>query len=538
MQKSERGVKLSEFIPMLGARAPLKSYQVKNVKRIKEVAEKFHKDVGTYECVKHVLKSGVVAKDVLVLETGHQPNFMPYAGVWRKAFLLDFLAKKIAEGGRACVAIFGFADYNLCTAKWIYQNRIPSATKDGFETIGFKISGKDRWKRFDCISKPSEDEWASALERITAVYKKCCDDESIKNLEAVKELLWRCYESAKSFSDVNAFFLSKVCNELWGLEVLFFRYSDVQRAGIFVEEWEKIISQLSKFNELHDEIVREKGLEDIGYCGRNSVPFWYHCSCGGKVPLFMDSPPLAYGECPVCGEMYELNLESLKELFGSMSPNAITRNLVFSEGLGVALFISGAGGGLRYGLVSDGISKELGFNVPVTLMWRGRDYYLGAAHRAALNGLMKAFGLNPDDFLDEDTLILKAARKREMLASEIRSLEDELRVEGGGKSAVVKKLKRCRGQYISTDTQTKVAGKVFSLIPSILDVFVSVGVKSVPKRWEAALSESIEVSADEFYSIEKDVVYGDDSVPLIYRSVQRLYERNKEIDPLGILKPE
>lgn len=171
-------------------------------------------------------------------------------------------------------------------------------------------------------------------------------------------------------------------------------------------------------------------------------------------------------------------------------------------------------------------------------MWRGRDYYLGAAHRAALNGLMKAFGLNPDDFLDEDTLILKAARKREMLASEIRSLEDELRVEGGGKSAVVKKLKRCRGQYISTDTQTKVAGKVFSLIPSILDVFVSVGVKSVPKRWEAALSESIEVSADEFYSIEKDVVYGDDSVPLIYRSVQRLYERNKEIDPLGILKPE
>lgn len=535
MQKAGQEVKLSEFISMLTARAPLKGSQVENVKRIKEIAEKFHRDAKTYECVKRVLRSGV-AEDVLVLETGHQPNFMPYAGVWRKAFLLDLIAKKVAGGGRACVAIFGFADYNLCTAKWIYQNRLPSATKDGFKTIGFKISGKDRWKRFDCIAKPSEEEWASELEKIAALYRKSCDDEGIKNLEAIKELLWRCYESAKNLSDVNAFFFSKVCNELWGLEVLFFRYSDVQRAGIFVDEWEKILLQLSKFNEVRNEIVREKKLEDVGYCGENSVPFWYHCSCGGKVPLLMDSPPLACGKCPVCGESYELNLESLKELFGDMSPNAITRNLVFSEGLGVALFVSGAGGGLRYGLVSDGISKELGFNVPATLVWRGRDYYLGAAHRAALNELARAFELSLDDFLDEASLVLKAAHKRKTLANEIKSLEGRLHAEGG-KSDVMKRLKKCRGQYISTDTQIRVAGRVFSLTPSILDIFVSVGAENVPKYWEAALSNA-NVTKNEFYSIEKDVVYGGEEVLSIYRGVQRLYERNVEIDPLGILKPE
>ncbi|HEC57301.1 MAG TPA: hypothetical protein ENI32_05405 [Candidatus Syntrophoarchaeum butanivorans] len=127
--------------------------------------------------------------------------------------------------------------------------------------------------------------------------------------------------------------------------MLFFRYSDVQRAGIFMEEWEKIISELKRYNRLHNETIKRRGLDEIGYSDENSVPFWYHCECGGKVPLSVvdTGSPVCEGRCPACGCGHKLRLEELKNLFERMSPNAVTRNLVFSEGLGTDLFISGAG---------------------------------------------------------------------------------------------------------------------------------------------------------------------------------------------------
>ena len=126
----------NDFISLLVSRNDLKEKQIENLEKLKKVAEKFHRDAGTYDEVKHVLNREITEK-TLVLESGHQPNFLPYAGVWRKAFLLHFFDKEISalNNSRECIPLFGFADYNLCTAKWIYQNRIPAMTKDGFETI-------------------------------------------------------------------------------------------------------------------------------------------------------------------------------------------------------------------------------------------------------------------------------------------------------------------------------------------------------------------------------------------------------------------
>ena len=522
----------TEFISLLVSRSELKEKQVENVKRIKELAAKFHRDAGTYEVVKHILNREIT-KGTLVLESGHQPNFLPYAGVWRKAFLLDFFDKELFafDTGRECIQVFGFADYNLCTAKWIYQNRIPAMTKDGFETIGFKISGSDRWKRFDSIEKPSEAAWSKELERIKAFYGKAVNEnraDAKGNLERLMEEMWRSYELGKSFSDVNAILFSRVCNRILGLDVLFFRYSDVQRDGLFVDEWARIISELERFNRLRNEIVNRRGFGDIGYCNENSVPFWYHCGCGGKVPLaVVDASSLVCsGECLACGNRHELSLEELKKHFENVSTDAVTRNLVFSEGLGTVLFISGAGGSLRYGGISNEISREMGFNLPLTLVWVGRDCYLGVMHESVLNELKKVFDLSIEDMfmLGKEGVILKMIEKREELTEILRNL--------GLSKKLVQKYK---GYYINTDTQTRIAGNVFSLTPSMLDIFVSVGFEAVSETWKNALAD-LDIESGEFYRIIKDVIYRDERVPRIYRNVKVLVERNEEIDPFGLCK--
>ncbi len=525
----------NEFLSLLVSRTDLKEKQVENLEKLKRVVEKFHRDAETYHEIKHVLNREIT-KETLVLESGHQPNFLPYAGVWRKAFLLHFFDKEISalDNSRECIPVFGFADYNLSTAKWLYRNRIPAMAKEGFEAIGFNVDRKDQWKRFDSIEKPSEDAWSKELERIKAFYERVMEknkNEVKENIERLMEEMRRSYELGKSFSDVNAILFSRICNVILSLDVLFFRYSDVQRAGVFMAEWERIISEFERFNRLYNEIVNRRRLKDIGNREENSVPFWYHCECGGKVPLAVvdTSSVVCRGECPACGNRHELSLRELEKHFENMSISAVTRNLVLSEGLGTSLFISGAGGGLRYGVISNELSREMGFHLPSTLVWSGRDYYLGLKHESALNELKKVFDLSIVDMLtlNEEGVVLKMRGKREELAKMIRDLE----LKEGNKKLVWK----YRGYYINTDTQTRIAGNIFSLTPSAFDIFVSPGFDTVLESWNNAIAQS-EIEEGEFYRIDRDVIYGDERIAKIYRNVKVLEEHNEEIDPLGMFK--
>jgi len=210
-----------------------------------------------------------------------------------------------------------------------------------------------------------------------------------------------------------------------------------------------------------------------------------------------------------------------------MSPDAVTRNLVFSEGLGTDLFISGAGGSLRYGVISNEVSREMVFNLPLTLVWTGRDYYSGIVHEMILNELKKAFDLSIGDMftLSEEEVVLKMKEKRDELAEMLRNL--------GQEEESKKLIQKYKGYYINTSTQTRIAGNIFSLIPSILDIFVSVGFEGVSESWRSALG-NLEIEEGEFYKIERDVIYGDERVVRIYRNVKVLDERNDEIDPLGM----
>jgi len=502
-------MEIEKFISIIGSRT-ITDEQIRDLKKIVELARDFHRmaEIPT--------KNWKISENTVVLESGHQPNFLPYAGVWRKVFLLDYFCSKLKEFGRDSLPVFGFFDFNLCTAKWLFQNKVPAANKEGFVTIGFRrSSGVNMWKRFNSIDKPSEEEWEREVQKIYNIYKK--DKENRENLEIIIEEMWKSYELGNALSDVNAILFSRLC-VLLGLNVLFFRYSDVQRAKVFIEEWKKVLSRLEDFNRLHNEVVEKKGLHDVGFVEPNSAPFWYHCECGGKVQMFLTNSFYS-GECPVCGEKYRI--ESIEEEFENLSPRAVMRNVVFSEGLRTSLFVSGAGGGLRYGTVSNEISFRLGFNVPITVVWLGKDYHLGVAHRSLVREITKAFDMDLEDLTSEERAISKLAAKRRQLAKAVGSGD-------------VKSEQKYLGQYRYSDTQLRIAESAFAVTPSILDILVSSGFDGVVDAWRKAMA-GVEIKEGEFYRIERDVVYGDERLPKLYDVIRVLKERSKEIDPLGIL---
>lgn len=165
--------------------------QTVNLKKVLDLSAGFHADAG--------LKSPYnlkVSKETLVIESGHQPNFLPHTGTWKNIFILDRLAKEAVKQGGETVALFGFADVNLSNPALLYRNRIPALTKDGCVGIGFRLKGLDRHKAFHMIRKPSAEEWTREIKNLRKLYPKA--SESLFNI------MDESYRLADNFPDMNS----------------------------------------------------------------------------------------------------------------------------------------------------------------------------------------------------------------------------------------------------------------------------------------------------------------------------------------------
>lgn len=474
----------------------LKKSQLSNLEAVFEAVKDFSKDAEVdFLCPP-------VDRETILLESGHQPNFLPHAGFWKKLFLLDLLRKKFEKQGKKAIALFGFADYNLSTSRLLTQNKLPALNKLGYEKVGFKIDNV--WKRFDCIQKPEETEWKKEIEKIANHYKKYSTSQNTKlNLTELIKILEESYRYAKNFPDLNAFFISRVCNKLFNLGINFFRYSDLQRKRVFLEEWKNIILNIRKYNSIYNNTVNNLNI-DIPLCDSDSLPFWYHCSCGAKVNLLLNERH-GTGKCRLCSKDHVIDIYQLEEKFEDMSPNGVSRNVIFSEGMGTHIFISGSGGSLVYGKISEAISKELGFCLPCTVSWKSGDYYIGHAHAAALLELGRICGIAEDITHENIDKIIKDKKNRlAAMAAEAK--------EKGEKEEV----KKYEGQYKNMGTSIAIIKAIFNTTPSFIDILVCQGFKKTLERWEHALMYAGEKI------IVKDVVYGNEDVVDIYKKLEEL----------------
>ena len=502
---------------------PLNAVQEENLSQLLRISQKFHVHVGL-----PFPESPTIHRDTIVLESGHQPNFIPYPGVWKKAFLLDLLVKELRASGRDAVAVFGFADYNLSTAPYLSQNHIPALNKQGNEPVGFKIKEKDRWKGFHTLEKPSGEQFGNEAEKIARLYrgytKKLNPDGKNPEIriDGFLDLFCKSYESSHSFSEMNASLFAWICSEIFRLEVLFFTYTDIQRDRLFIDTSRSLLTDLSRFRTLSNQAIAETGFSQFAV-QEDDVPFWYYCDCGGNVKVTADSPSCLKGRCPVCEKEYTLplgpGLRHLDSFYPRMSLNAVARNIIVSEGLGTTLFISGVGGSLRYGLVADTISREMGFHRPLTLAWRSRDRYFGPVHHLSLQELSRTFGFQSED-LANGTVNGRIRDHCSALYERVKTLQDA----GGDK----REMKRIENTAVQARNVAMTVKNIFSITPSLLDLLIACEPGQILDRWREVATES-EIHRDgRFLTMMGDIFHpcdpGSHHVPHYSPDVYRIME--------------
>jgi hypothetical protein len=493
---------MSDLTARLADLPCLRESQQENLRGLIAISRTFSSDAGIPP-----VPEGTIGPGTIVLESGHQPNFLPYSGVWKKAFLLDSLRRELAEAGRDAVAVFGFSDHILSTASYLSQNQVPAYKKQGKENIGFRIPEKDRWRCFHVLDRPAEAQFHREIDKIRRLYMenigqmKAGDDAPAHRLDSILELLSGCYHHASSFADMNAFFFSAICRDVFGLQLHFFRYSDVFGHGLLMNESRNLLSRPEEYASSLKAAITKTGIAGLS-AGDGEVPFWYHCECGGKVHLSGSSPVDIRGTCPVCKTDHHISfgphLDSLVTWYPKMSPNAIARNILFPEGFGTGLFISGTGGGLRYGQVADAVSREMGFHRPLTLAWRSADLYLGTVHNRAILELMKTFRLKIPDIL-EGRINEKIKDCRGALEQRIKEIE--------GPAGDKKAIQKFRGKYLNSLVQAETVRNVFSENPSFLDLLVTFDPLQISERWQDALQKATVAPEGYSQSVQADVRY-------------------------------
>lgn len=472
---------MDDFIALLEKSPPITARQQANLRKIIRISEKFHRDAG----IPQPPKAGAeIAADTIVLESGHQPNFLPHAGVFKKAFLIDYIKRALEARGRRCIAVFGFADYNLATASLLYKNRVPALSRTGFHKVGFQPRKEDKWKAFSRVAKPKENDFSAELKIMHDFYENSAmmarfpEEEIKQNLQKLEDLMRDAYAKAKNFPDMNAFMIARICQSL-GVRVRFFRYTDMQQERVLINECKDVIERLPEFNRAYMESIRKEKV-DINY-SEDSIPFWLTCGCGGITEL-SGSPGSCSGKCASCGKEHSIDLaKDLERSFPQMSMNAVARNVIVASGLGCALYVSGSGGGLEYGKVSDRITDTLHLRKPVTLAWKGTDLRFGMLHFLVLRDFIKSLHLGME-------------------------LSDEPGRLPGSAKAIIAKSQGAKKENM--ERKAAAAAVAFSVSPSIADfmVFGNAG-KDMAGSWEESLMKAPILREGAFYIAKSDTIH-------------------------------
>ena len=500
--------------------------------------ERFHRECGTLtpEVQKRLddLRSG----DCVVVMSAHQPNLFAYSGVMRKATLIFVLAKELEKRLKVPVVnFFGVADQDFTDDRWVKSSLLPAVLRrDGLLSIHIKLPEKLLLNRMPQPSRGLLDDWRGQIEQwlddaVGSVERlgKLCGLSMLNShrdvLQGNFRSLWGivedCYERSGSYSDFNAFVMSKTVNDVWGYGTLFSRFSECQQ--VFADEIGFLLSRYQDYSSFLEEahgLLSEKGVSS-GVSAEESqlIPFWYHCDCGSKVRLFSaqrDGSLLGIGDCESCGRHYELDFGSVtkpdvSDVASHISLRAISWILAFSKGLGFSCYVGGVGG-VWYLMEVRYVADRLGITLPPTPVWRPRDTYVGIGQlEASLKLKTMCADLGVSDLSGAvDVLKSRIAEARTCLdrleASKKRTMEKlwEHRARAQLKEQI-KRVSLSQTEIKRSSNLSVIYRKlkilenvpvVLNLIPSIIDYAVNVGLKETSDQWVRYLCENGSLSSD------------------------------------------
>ena len=214
-----------------------------NRKKLKLFINKFHNDANTMtpSVRKNIDLLNYPVTQILV--SIHQPNLFAYGGVFKKIILLQTIKSVIekTDPEKKFINLFLIVDHDFMDDLRIRLAQLPSIRhSEGILELRMPVSNSDRWRLVCNMPIPRRtivDYWRrqvySWIRNSSSKYPSKSDkSDFIKNLEEFWQEVEGSHSSAKSYSDFNAFLISRLLNLMWGYDTLFVRLSDLSPVPI------------------------------------------------------------------------------------------------------------------------------------------------------------------------------------------------------------------------------------------------------------------------------------------------------------------
>jgi hypothetical protein len=285
----------------------------------------------------------------------------------------------------------------------------------------------------------------------------------------------------------------------WGYDTLFVRLSDI--SPVFESGFRYLITNFAKYSmslNRADTLFLRAGINTgVSSASYLNAPLWLHCSCGSKASTklctFPNEELALVGTCMSCKSTLRVDLGQKDKVsfpektIQRLSPRAIPILLLLARELSVLCYASGTGGSLGYTIVGAMAFRELKINMPLTIIWPGKDVYNGIGRLEALRQLPHSKETEIADYIENlKTEDSEYKRKIEpLIADRSRRVKEGQPIE-----MVLDKLFSFKTQQRNIRQLLQVAQKVKNALEtksSIIDYMVNFGMINTEMLWRRNL---------------------------------------------------
>ena len=392
--------KFSEAVDRVASEKFIASdFVLRNRLLLKPFIKKFHSEAGT---LTDGVKSSIELLDdpaAKIVVSTHQPNLFAYGGVFKKIVMLETL-KRAIEGrdkNAKVINLFLVVDHDFIDELWVRVAQLPSMQhSSGIMEIRAPVGESKRWQMVCNMPVPGQSIVHGWKRQVKTWIKKSAGsidkDPLVDNFEKFWQGVEASHARAKSYADLNSFVMSKVINEAWNYSTLFVRLSEI--SDVLENGFTFLISNSNIYSEAlrkAENVFMSRGIDTgVSSSSHLQAPLWVHCSCGSKASAKVEKKKgdlVLAGPCMSCKKEIEFNLGNpdnldLGQAIHKLSPRAIPIPLLLARDLGVSCYASGTGG---IGYIVDGsiVSKKLGLDMPLVLVWPSKDIYKGIGQSEA-----------------------------------------------------------------------------------------------------------------------------------------------------------
>lgn len=256
-----------------------------------------HRRAGTLTTAVQAALALIAGGEGTILRIAHTPDWLPYRSVALLPLVLDELARnlRLAQPGIPTVQIFLVVEADDARDSRMRWAAIPDLTRrNGELAVGCGVSRRTGRRIAASLPSPDDIQLALAVRKLSDHFREHLRMLGVsrsgeaaafmsENLVRISEDLSATRVVARSLSEFNTTWLSRLVNGRWGLPTLFVRQAVIA----------PYLDDCTQATATH-----------LSSCGHQQDGFWLVCiSCGSRMPAAVNGVDGTSGECPACSRI-------------------------------------------------------------------------------------------------------------------------------------------------------------------------------------------------------------------------------------------